>query len=140
MVFWHFWKKFFQFWKWRAMVKILSYGLYIMNHMYMHMMYIACTYMYTHKWKTKRFLSYIFYSYKLHDVVAIHTLAFGKFQRLFLFVCKVCTYTLKAVKPKSKFKIQIFENVKKQTRNWHVIICLFEIHTFILRYLASRLA
>ena len=98
----------------------------IYNEPHVHAHDVYNMYIHVHpQVKDKYFPHYVFYSYKLHDVVAIHTLAFGKLQRLFLFVCKVCTYTLKAVKPKSKFEIQIFENVKNKLEKVHVNLAQF---------------
>ena len=60
-------------------------------HAHVHAHDIYNMYIHVHpQVKDKHFPHYVFYSYKLNDVVAIHTLAFGKLQRLFLFVCKIC--------------------------------------------------
>ena len=101
-------------------LKMTSYGrifelwsIYNEPHVHAHDVYSMYIHVHSQVKDKNIFHIVFFYSYKLHDVVAIHTLAFGKLQRLFLYVCKICTYTLKAVKPKSKFEIQIFKNVKK---------------------------
>ena len=92
--------------------------------MYMYMIYNTCTCTPTSE-RQNIFHIMFFYSYKLHNVFAIRTLAFGKLQRLYFLCVNLHPYT-PIYKPKSKFKIGSKIFVKIKSENCHVIVVVLK--------------